>query len=106
MRKMQGALSGLRDSLVKSQVWRPDIAHALQTYPILEMRVLEIHLDGCEACHLVDRVSSHKAILSGEPYDNLGYKVREGPSSTYLHWYPSTAAIDGGIWTGREQWRR
>ncbi|KIM87181.1 hypothetical protein PILCRDRAFT_815653 [Piloderma croceum F 1598] len=33
MRKMQGALSGLRDSPVKSQAWQPKIPHALQTYP-------------------------------------------------------------------------
>jgi hypothetical protein len=84
MRKMRAALSGLRDSLVKSQVWRPEIAHALETYPILEMTVLEGRLNGCEACHLVDRVSSHKAILNGAAYDKLGFEVRNGLSSSFL----------------------
>ena len=84
MRKMRAALSGLRDSLVKSQVWRPEIAHALETYPILETTVLEGRLDGCEACHLVDRVSSQKAILNGAAYDKLGFEVRNGPSSSFL----------------------
>jgi len=74
MRKLRAALSGLRDSLVKSQVWRPEIAHALEIYPILEMTTLAIRLDGCEACHLVDRVSSHKATLSGIAYDKLGFE--------------------------------
>jgi hypothetical protein len=75
MRKTQGALSGLRDSLVKSQAWQPEFAHALQTYSNLEMTVLERRLDGCEACHL-DRVSNRRATLSGKPYDPLGFEVR------------------------------
>lgn len=73
---MRGALSGLRDSLVKSQAWRPAFTHALQTYPILEIEILKVTVDGCEACHLSGRKSSRLAIFNGEPYDKVTFEVR------------------------------
>lgn len=72
---MRGALSGLRDSLVRSQAWRPAFTHALQTYPILEMEILEVTVDGCEACHLSGKKSTRLAIFSGEPYDEVTFEV-------------------------------
>jgi hypothetical protein len=47
-----------------------------ETYPTLEMTVMEVTLDGCQPCHLVDRKSGHKAILSGKPYNKVGFEVR------------------------------
>jgi Domain of unknown function (DUF4211) len=80
MWKMQGGT--IRDSLVKSQAWQPEIAHALQTYPNLEMTALEYRLEGCEACHLA-RVSNQRATLSGKPYDQLGFEVGRALSEKF-----------------------
>lgn len=97
MQKMRQTLSGLRNSLVRSQVWRPAFTRALQKYPTLEMEVLQETMDGCEACRLSGRKSTRLAMFSGEPYDEVTFEVGtlnfQGSFrlNTHYHMQPSTA---------------
>jgi len=81
MQKVRGALSGLQNSLVRSQVWRPAFTHALQTYPILDLTELHNTTDNCAACHLPDRRASRLAIFSGVAYDKVTFEVRTPSNS-------------------------
>lgn len=75
MQKLRGALSGLRDSLVRSQAWRPEFVNALRTYPILDLTEFRSTVDSCEGCRLPDRQVSRLAVFSGEPYDEVTFEV-------------------------------
>ncbi|KAI0725129.1 hypothetical protein C8Q72DRAFT_755507, partial [Fomitopsis betulina] len=62
-------LSGMRDSLVASSIWRSDFKKALETFPEFEVHHLEYTVPGCDACHLGSRLSTRLGRLSGQPYD-------------------------------------
>jgi hypothetical protein len=66
-------LSGLRDSLVASSVWRPKFKRALERYPTLECERLDFAVPSCDACHLGGRLSTVLGRLGGIPYDKLGF---------------------------------
>ncbi|KIY43443.1 hypothetical protein FISHEDRAFT_53228 [Fistulina hepatica ATCC 64428] len=68
-------LSGLRDSLVASSVWRADFKRKLDTYPEFETVALDFSMPGCHACHLGGRMSTILGRLGGKPYDRLGFQV-------------------------------
>ncbi|TFK55040.1 hypothetical protein OE88DRAFT_1805440 [Heliocybe sulcata] len=68
-------LTGMRDSLVASSVWRPDFKGPLEKYPNLEVVALEVTIPHCDACHLGSRVSTLLGRVSGEPYDKLGFEA-------------------------------
>lgn len=68
-------ISGLRDSLVASSVWRPEFKKSLETYPELDLSQLDFAVPQCDACHLGSRVSTIQGRLSGSPYDRFGFKV-------------------------------
>lgn len=68
-------ISGLRDSLVASSVWRPGFRRALEKYPDFELVALDFALPNCDACHLGGRLSTLTGRLSGMPYDKLGFEV-------------------------------
>lgn len=68
-------LSGLRDSLVTSSVWRSDFKKKLQKFPIFELLSLDFAIPSCDACHLGGRVSTLLGRVSGLPYDKLGFEV-------------------------------
>ncbi|CAL1704452.1 unnamed protein product [Somion occarium] len=67
-------ISGMRDSLVASSVWRPDFKKPLETYPHFEIVQLDFAEPGCDACHLGGRLSTRIGRLSGEPYDKLSFQ--------------------------------
>ncbi|KAG6879983.1 hypothetical protein C0992_008576 [Termitomyces sp. T32_za158] len=70
-------LSGLRDSLVSSSVWRPDFKKALATYPVFNLIPLDFSVPSCDACHLGGRMSTLIGRLSGSPYDPLGFEFKD-----------------------------
>ncbi|KAG6814365.1 hypothetical protein H0H92_010951 [Tricholoma furcatifolium] len=70
-------LSGLRDSLVASSVWRPEFKKSLATYPRFELLPLSFAVPSCDACHLGARMSTLLGRLSGFPYDPLGWEVKD-----------------------------
>lgn len=68
-------LSGIRDSLVASSVWRPYFKNQLQKYPEFELAHLDFAIPTCDACHLGGRKSTLLGRVSGDPYDRVGFKV-------------------------------
>ena len=68
-------LSGLRDSLVASSVWRPEFKKPLETYPQFELTRLDFAIPQCDACNLGGRVSTILGRLSGTPYSPLDFEV-------------------------------
>ncbi|KAK7693412.1 hypothetical protein QCA50_002980 [Cerrena zonata] len=67
-------LSGMRDSLVASSVWRPHFKKPLETLPNFEIIQMDFAEPGCDACHLGGRLSTRQARVSGEPYDKLSFE--------------------------------
>jgi hypothetical protein len=70
-------LSGLRDSLVASSVWRPEFKRALEKFPQFELTELPFAVPECDACHLGRRMSKWTGRLSGEPYDRMGFQIKQ-----------------------------
>lgn len=68
-------LSGLRDSLVTSSVWKPDFKKSLEKSPEFRLEQLDFSIPMCDACHLGNRVSTLRAVLSGKKYDHTTYEV-------------------------------
>jgi len=67
-------LSGLRDSLVSSSVWRPGFKNSLQRYPDFELTQLDFAVPSCDACHLGGRLSTLLGRLSGSFYNPCGFE--------------------------------
>ncbi|KAJ4469396.1 hypothetical protein C8J55DRAFT_523838 [Lentinula edodes] len=67
-------ITGLRDSLVASSVWKPEFKGPLERYPELDLVQLEFSMPGCDACNLGARMSTLNGRLLGEPYDRLGFE--------------------------------
>ncbi len=68
-------ITGMRDSLVTSSVWRPEFKKPLETYPDFETIQLDFALPSCDACHLGGRISTRLGRVSGDPYDKLTFQV-------------------------------
>lgn len=68
-------LSGMRDSLVASSVWRSDFKKALETYPNFTLIRLNFAIPSCDACHLGGRSSTLLGRLGGKPYDKYDFEV-------------------------------
>lgn len=77
-------LSGLRDSLVASSVWRPDFKNQLQRYPTFELAPLSFAIPACDACHLGGRLSTLLGRVSGNPYDRMGFNVSTASGHSYI----------------------
>jgi hypothetical protein len=67
-------ISGMRDSLVASSVWRPEFKNLLEKYPDFDLVPLDFATPSCDACHLGGRLSTLTGRLSGLPYDQLGFE--------------------------------
>ncbi|KDR81628.1 hypothetical protein GALMADRAFT_239697 [Galerina marginata CBS 339.88] len=74
-------LSGLRDSLVSSSVWRPEFKRSLENYPDFELVALDFAMPSCDACHLGGRMSTLLGRLSGCQYNKFGFKPKTPPRS-------------------------
>ena len=68
-------ITGMRDSLVTSSVWRTAFKKPLETYPEFEAIPMDFAVPTCDACHLGGRMSTLTGRISGEPYDKLTYEV-------------------------------
>ena len=68
-------ISGMKDSLVTSSVWKPRFKNPLETFPIFRLEQLEFSIPICDACHLGNRVATIRGVLSGHAYDPLTYEV-------------------------------
>ncbi|PPQ83330.1 hypothetical protein CVT25_003969 [Psilocybe cyanescens] len=66
-------ISGLRDSLVSSSVWRPTFTEHLKKYPGFELVALDFAIPSCDACHLGGRMSTLLGRLTGSPYNRSGF---------------------------------
>ncbi|TFY77907.1 hypothetical protein EWM64_g6105 [Hericium alpestre] len=73
-------LSGMRDSLITSSVWRPDFKKPLETYPELNLTRLGFAVPHCDACHLGGRLSTIVGRLDGKPYDKFSFRPKEEES--------------------------
>ncbi|KAG5342770.1 hypothetical protein E4T56_gene19393 [Termitomyces sp. T112] len=82
LRTVRRKLSGLRDSLVVSSVWRPGFKKGLATYPIFNLVPLDFAVPSCDACHLGGRMSTLIGRLSGSPYDPLGFEFKDKENSS------------------------
>ena len=81
-------LSGMRDSLVASSVWRPRFKKPLETFPNFEITELDFTEYGCDACNLGGRLSTREGRVSGAPYDKLSFEVSDAwycRNHTYLY---------------------
>ncbi|KAH0830589.1 hypothetical protein J3R83DRAFT_2044 [Lanmaoa asiatica] len=67
-------LSGMRDSLVASSVWRSDFKKVLETYPKFTLVRLDFAIPQCDACHLGGRLSTLLGRLIGKPYDEYDFE--------------------------------
>ncbi|KAF9464729.1 hypothetical protein BDZ94DRAFT_1255770 [Collybia nuda] len=76
-------ISGLRDSLVASSVWRPDFKNLLEKHPDFDLIPLNFATPSCDACHLSGRLSTLTGRLSGSPYDKFGFEsiIESDPDS-------------------------
>ncbi|KAG6832131.1 hypothetical protein H0H87_002443 [Tephrocybe sp. NHM501043] len=81
LKTVRRELSGLRDSLVASSVWRPGFKKSIGTYPNFDLIPLDFAVPSCDACHLGGRVSTLIGRLSGLPYDPLGFEIKEKDGS-------------------------
>lgn len=68
-------LTGMRDSLVTSSVWRTEFKKPLETFPEFETVRMDFAVPACDACHLGGRVSTLTGRVSGDPYDRLTFEV-------------------------------
>ncbi|KAG8954642.1 hypothetical protein FRC04_011075 [Tulasnella sp. 424] len=68
LRALSKKLDGLRDSLVRSSVWKPEFTKVLNTYPEFELMNLDFSVPTCDACHMGGRVSTFMGRSSGRPY--------------------------------------
>ncbi len=70
---MRRKLSGMRDSLVSSSVWKPDFKKHLEKFPELSLIHLDFAVPYCDACNLGGRMSTLLGHLMGSPYDAVGF---------------------------------
>lgn len=68
-------LGSVKDSLVRSSVWKEDFTKALNTYPDFELTDLEFAVPQCDACHLGGRKSTFVGRVSGRPYSKVSFEV-------------------------------
>lgn len=68
-------LSGVKDSLVSSSVWRPEFKRSLEKYPDFELVALDFAVPSCDACHLGGRMSTLLGRLSGSAYNRSGFEA-------------------------------
>ncbi len=75
-RALRKKLSGTKDSMVTSSVWRQNFKLALETYPEFHIITLDHAVDGCDACHIGGRMSKFIGQLEGYKYDKKTFSVR------------------------------
>lgn len=66
-------LSGMKDSLVTSSVWKPQFKKPLERYPKFELVRMKFSAPQCDACNLGGRISTLSGRVSGRPYDKYDF---------------------------------
>jgi len=72
---MRRKLSGMKDSLVTSSVWKPEFKKPLEKYPEFQLVRMDFSVPQCDACNLGGRVSTLLGRVSGEPYDKYDFEA-------------------------------
>lgn len=75
-------LSGLRDSLVASSVWKPDFKGPIERYPEFDLIPLDFSVPWCDACRLGGRIATIVGRLGGLPYNPWGFEILDGYLNT------------------------
>ncbi|KAG2368606.1 hypothetical protein BDR07DRAFT_1325025 [Suillus spraguei] len=75
-------LSGMKDSLVTSSVWKPQFKRPLERYPRFELVRMKFSVPQCEACNLGRRKSTFIGRVSGKPYDKYDFESEDESSSS------------------------
>ncbi|KAG2157136.1 hypothetical protein DEU56DRAFT_763238 [Suillus clintonianus] len=75
-------LSGMKDSLVTSSVWKPQFKRPLERYPDFQLVRMEFSAPQCDACNLGGRISSLLGRVSGKPYDKYDYESESEDESS------------------------
>ncbi|GJE90811.1 hypothetical protein PsYK624_069550 [Phanerochaete sordida] len=68
-------ITGMRDSLVTSSVWRTEFKKPLEMHPEFETVQMEFAVPQCDACHLGGRVSTLTGRCFGDPYDRKTFEA-------------------------------
>ncbi|KAJ8589579.1 hypothetical protein M405DRAFT_767528 [Rhizopogon salebrosus TDB-379] len=71
---MRRKLSGMKDSLATSSVWKPEFKKPLERYPDFQLVRMEFSAPYCDACNLGGRVSKLLGRVSGESYDKYDFE--------------------------------
>jgi hypothetical protein len=72
---MRRKLSGMKDSLATSSVWKPEFKKPLERYPDFQLVRMEFSAPYCDACNLGGRVSKLLGRVSGESYDKYDFEA-------------------------------
>lgn len=81
-------LSGMKDSLVTSSVWKPQFKRPLERYPKFELVRMKFSAPQCDACNLGGRISTLIGRVSGRSYDKYDFEPESEDESS------SSSAID------------
>ncbi|KAG0707720.1 hypothetical protein DFH29DRAFT_895079 [Suillus ampliporus] len=79
---MRRKLSGMKDSLVTSSVWKPQFKRPLERYPEFQLLRMEFTVPECDACNLGGRVSTLLGRVSGKPYDKYDFEPESEDESS------------------------
>ncbi|OAX44684.1 hypothetical protein K503DRAFT_764872 [Rhizopogon vinicolor AM-OR11-026] len=79
---MRRKLSGMKDSLVTSSVWKPEFKKPLERHPEFQLVRMEFSVPQCDACHLGGRVSTLLGRVSGKPYNKYDFESESEDESS------------------------
>ncbi|KAG1753462.1 hypothetical protein EDB19DRAFT_831191 [Suillus lakei] len=77
-------LSGMKDSLVTSSVWKPQFKRPLERYPDFELIRMQFSAPQCDACNLGGRISTLLGRVSGKPYDKYDFESESEDESSNI----------------------
>ncbi|KAG1878062.1 hypothetical protein DFJ58DRAFT_712696 [Suillus subalutaceus] len=75
-------LSGMKDSLVTSSVWKPQFKRPLERHPRFELVRMKFSAPQCDACNLGGRISTLIGRVSGKPYDKYDFEPESDDESS------------------------
>jgi hypothetical protein len=75
-------LSGMKDSLVTSSVWKPQFKRPLERYPRFDLVRMKFSAPQCDACNLGGRISTIIGRVSGRSYDKYDFESESDDESS------------------------
>ncbi|KAG8877255.1 hypothetical protein FRB97_003556 [Tulasnella sp. 331] len=79
---LERKLGAIKDSLVRSSVWKENFTKALNTFPEFELSDLSTVVPQCDACHIGGRLSKFLGRVSGSPYSKASFQHDEQDSES------------------------